>query len=255
MIVLMWTSFSIALRILTTVPVTMLGSPAQAVVRRALMFFPLVGAMIGAVAGAVWVLAARLWPGELMVAASLAMLAELALTGARGLGGVGRSADALLSVQEDGDRPKAIALLRDSRRNTSGVAAVAVLALLKTSLLASLRPETAWLALIVAGCLGQWAVAFSFTLFRLLPAWNNADIDGTFAGAGTNEFLGALALAVFGGAILPISGLLALGAVAVIVGPIAKSIDRTFSGLNVYFGYGLGYLAEIVALGMLAVRL
>jgi cobalamin synthase len=250
----MWISFALALRILTNIPVSVLGSPSPTVVRRAIVFFPLVGAIVGAVSGAGWMLAARLWPGQLMVAAAFAMLIEMVLTGARGLGGVGRSADALFSLQEETDRSKAIALLRDPRRNTPSVAATAILALLKASLLASLRPESAWLALIVAGCLGEWAVAFSFTLFRLLPAWNNADIEGNFAGAGMNEFVGAMALAVFGAAILPVRGLLALAVIAVIVGPIARSIDRAFNGLNVYFGYALGYIAQIVAVGMLAIH-
>ena len=223
--------------------------------RRSVVFFPVVGALVGAVSGAGFVLAARLWPNQLLVAAAVSMLIELLLTGARGLGGVGRAADALFSFQEDGERAKAIVFLRDTRRNTPGMVAPVIFALLKAALLSSLRPETAWLSLIVVGCLGQWAVAFSFTLFRLLPAWNNPDIEGSFAGAGMNEFIGALALAIFGAAILPIQGLIALTVIGVVVGLIARSIARVFDGLNVYFGYGLGYVADIVAIGVLAVRL
>lgn len=251
----MWTSLSIAFRILTTLPVSTLGSPAPLAVRRSVVFFPLVGAMIGIVCGAVWMLAARMWPGQLLAAAAASMLTQILLTGGRGLGGVARAADALASLQEEGDRSKATSMLRETRRNTAGVVVAIVMALLKAALLSALRPESAWLSLIVAGCLGQWAVAFSFTLFRLLPAWNNPEIEGSFAGAGPTEFIGALALATFGAAILPIQGLIALAAIAVIAGTIAKSIDRAFNGLNVYFGYGLGYIAEIVAIGVLAMRI
>ena len=251
----MWTSFSIALRILTSVPVSTLGSPAPTVVRRSVMLFPIVGALVGVVCGGVWTIASALWPHELLVAAGAAMLTELLLTGGRGLSGAARAADALLSFHDDGDRGRAIALLRDSRRNTGGIVGAIILAILKTGFLASLHPQNGFLSLIVAMCLGQWAVAFSFTLFRLLPAWNNPDIEGSFAGAGMNEFIGAIAFAVFGAAIIPIRGLIALAAIAVVVGPIARSIARTFDGLNVYFGYGLGYVAEIVALGVLAANL
>jgi len=251
----MWVSFAIALRILTNAPVSTLGSPSSLVMRRSVMFFPLIGALVGSLCGAAWMIGARLWPGQLLVAAAASMVAEFLLTGARGLGGVARAADALLSYHEDGERAKAILQLRDSKRNTGGIAAAVVFALLKVSLISSLNPQNAWLALVVAGCLGQWAVAFSFTLFRLLPAWNNPDIEGSFAGAGMNEFIGALALAIFGAAILPIQGLIALTVIGIAVGLIARSIDRIFDGLNVYFGYGLGYIAEIIAIGLLALRL
>src|SRR4029077_1524954 len=119
---------------------------------------------------------------------------------------------------------------------------------------AALPPDKGWAALIVAGCLGQWAVAFSFTGFPLLPAWNNTDLEESIGDVGSNEFLTAMVFAILGAAIVPIRGLIALGGIGLIVGQIARSIFRTFCGLNVYFGYALGYIGEIVALAVFAVR-
>ena len=63
------------------------------VMRRSVMFFPLIGALVGSLCGAAWMIGARLWPGQLLVAAAASMLMELLLTGARGTGGLARAAD------------------------------------------------------------------------------------------------------------------------------------------------------------------
>jgi cobalamin synthase len=250
----MLTSLFLAFRILTSMPTMTTTAPGRSAVKQAITLFPVVGAMIGAVTGAVWVLAWRLWSGEALVAAAFAMVAELMMTGARGLGGVGRAADALVGMQEHTDRTRALAVLRDPHRNAPGVAAMVVGVVLKTALIAALRPDNAWTCLIVAACLGQWAVAFSFTAFRMLPAWNNADIEESIGDVGPNEFMMSLAVATLGAAILPLRGLLVLAGCAFIVGSIARSVNKIFAGLNVYFGYALGQVGEIVALAILAAR-
>ncbi len=250
----MWTSFALALRILTSVPAASIGVPDRLALKRAVILFPFVGAIIGAVCGAAWTLGARFWPGQPLVAAGFVMLAELALTGGRGLGGVGRGVDALQSFQEDGDRAKALAVQRDPRRNGGGVGAIAVLAIVKTALLTSLRPDNAWTALIVVGCVGQWAAACGFSAFRSLPSWNNGDSDTDPRGAGMNEFLAASVLAIVGAAVMPVQGLIALTVVAIVTFWIARSIEHAFSGLNVYFSYALALVGEIVGLAALTIR-
>ena len=60
----------------------------------ALLWFPLVGASLGAVVGCVWVVADRLWPP--LVAALVVVVADLVFTGALHFDGLVDSADGLL---------------------------------------------------------------------------------------------------------------------------------------------------------------
>jgi adenosylcobinamide-GDP ribazoletransferase len=253
----MWNSFALALRILTAVPSAAIGPSDRSDFKRAVILFPFVGAILGAVSGAVWMVGARLWTNDPLIIAAVTVLADLALTGARGISGTGRAADAMASIQDDGDRAKALALLRDARRNGSGIAAIAAGIVVKTALLSGLRPDNAWQILIVAGCLGQWGTAFAFTIFRILPAWNNEgeDADLNSRPAGLGEFMPAMMLAILGAALVPIRGVIALSMVALVAGTAGKSIDRQFGGMNIYFAHALGAAAEVVALAVLLIKL
>src|SRR5580700_3995562 len=113
----MWTSFALALRIITNAPPMTTEGGSRDDLRRAVMLFPMVGAMVGVMSGAAWVIGAHFWPDQLLVAGVLAVVVQIAMTGGRGFAAVGRGMDALLSFREDGDAVKALTLLRDARRN------------------------------------------------------------------------------------------------------------------------------------------
>ena len=83
--------FAIALRILTNAPVSTSGVAVD--VGYAAVGYVLSAhrrAIVGSLCGAAWMIGARLWPGQLLVAAAAAsMVMGSVLTGARGLGGSG----------------------------------------------------------------------------------------------------------------------------------------------------------------------
>ncbi|MGO8671926.1 MAG: adenosylcobinamide-GDP ribazoletransferase [Capsulimonadaceae bacterium] len=271
----MWTSFAFAMRLATSMPA--LGPPPERDdARRALVVLPIVGIILGMVTGSVWVLAERLWAGEWLVAAAFALAAQLWVTGGRGFGAVGRTADALSSYQEDGDRTRSLALLRDSRRGSVGIAAVAIGVLLKGALLAALRPDLAWAGLIVAGCVGQWTFAFVAILFGSLEIAERAaapadpypnphermdeasrvDIPPHLtARSSMEDFFGAMVASVLGCAFIPVRGLAALTGASIIAGTAARSIDERFNGVPLQFAYALAEIAEIAALGVVTMHL
>lgn len=115
--------------------------------------FPLVGALLGAVLGGVWLVGLR--AGHL-VAAVVVVACSLLLTGAMHEDGLADTADAL----GGGSTPeRVLAILKDSRIGTYGAAALTVAILLRVGLLTRLD-ALAPVALVLAG-----------SLSRLAPVW------------------------------------------------------------------------------------
>lgn len=112
-----------------------------------LEWFPLVGALIGAVVGAVWWGADRLWPPAL--AAALTLVADLVITGMLHLDGLIDSADGILSHMELARRFK---VMTEPTVGAFGVS-VAIMALLtRWASFVSMVPHVALIA-------GLWCVA------------------------------------------------------------------------------------------------
>ncbi|HEV2360158.1 MAG TPA: adenosylcobinamide-GDP ribazoletransferase, partial [Acidimicrobiales bacterium] len=86
---------------------------------RALDWFPVVGASLGAVLGVVWWEAGRLWPA--VVAASLVLVADLGLTGLLHVDGLADSADGLLPHL---DKPRRLAVMSEPGVGAFAVAVV-----------------------------------------------------------------------------------------------------------------------------------
>src|SRR5262245_51603355 len=96
---------------------------------RAAAWFPLVGSLVGALAaGAWWVVR----PAGDLVAAIVAVIVCLVITGALHEDGLADTADALGGAT---DRAKMFAILKDSRIGTFGAAALALSLLLRVALL------------------------------------------------------------------------------------------------------------------------
>src|SRR5437588_3260832 len=108
---------------------------------KALPWFPVVGAAIGAALGGVWWVAGELWPP--LVAAAVVVAADLAMTGLLHLDGLADSADGLLPHLSRERRLEVMAA-PDVGAFGMGVACAAVL--LRWSALAVLRPDPALLA-------------------------------------------------------------------------------------------------------------
>ena len=124
---------------------------------RALRWFPFAGAAIGAAVGTVWWLAGQAFPA--LLAATLAVGADLAITGLLHADGLADAADGLLP---HADRARRLEIMR-----TAGIGAfgVAVLAVVLSTRVAALAGRPADIGLVG----GLWCA--SRTVVAVAPAW------------------------------------------------------------------------------------
>lgn len=198
----------VAVSFLTILPVRA-GDSGRDGVNRAVVWFPLVGALIGALAGAVHVLAQPLL--GVSVSSVLALVALVGLTGALHLDGLADTADGL-GVR--GNRERRLEVMRDSAVGAFGALALLGWALLFLSALESLSDVHALRALVAAAALGRWAA--------LLHAASVSPARADGLGAGFHPppahlaIASVLAVAVAELACGPLPGLAAIGAALLI---------------------------------------
>jgi adenosylcobinamide-GDP ribazoletransferase len=213
---------ALAIAFLTVLPVRA-GDWGPDGLRRAGAWFPLVGALVGAVAGGVRLLCQPLLgPAPASV---LAIIVLVALTGGLHQDALADAADGLGA---HGDRQRRLAAMRDSAVGVFGALAIALWALLLVSVLASLSQEHAFRALIAGAAVGRWAAQLHTAATR--PARTEGlgasfHTDGTSLAAGT--LLAALTALL---ACKPLPGLGALGAGAAVAGGSALLARRAFGG-------------------------
>jgi adenosylcobinamide-GDP ribazoletransferase len=139
---------ALALAFLTIVPVrTRHGD-----VGRAAAYFPLVGALVGGLAGGTRAAAQPLFGAA--VATILGLIVLVAVTGALHQDGLADTADGL-GVR--GDRDRRLAVMRDSSIGTFGTLALIAWALLLVGALEPLTQAEGTYALVAAGAIGRWA--------------------------------------------------------------------------------------------------
>lgn len=235
--------FLLATAVLTRLPVG-IGVPGPGAVAAAAWAFPLVGAGIGFIAGAAFFIAESLGIGA-FPAAFLAVLAGLAATGALHEDGLADTADGFGGGH---DRERKLAIMRDSRLGTYGVAALAFSIGLRAAAVSAIGdPLHAGLALVAAHAAARGFLPA--TMRALAPARG----DGLGADAGRPGpwaalFAAALGAAIAVGCLGPVSGLVALAAAAVAVAATAALAQRQIGG---YTGDVLGAFQQIGEIVML----
>jgi adenosylcobinamide-GDP ribazoletransferase len=143
-------SFWFAAGFLTTLPVPTHTFATDAP-RRAALWFPVVGLLLGAIlAGAAWGLG---WLFPPAVTAGLVVALWVALTGALHLDGLADCGDGLLPPVR---RERRLEIMRDPRVGAFGVTVLVLVLLLKTAALASLA--TTWPALLLAPIWARWLI-------------------------------------------------------------------------------------------------
>lgn len=131
---------------------------ARVPTHRALPWFPVVGAGVGAVVGMGWWAAGEVWSP--LVAAGIAVLLDLACTGMLHVDGVADSADGLLPHLP---RERRLEAMAEPAVGAYGVSALVGVLVLRFSAFASITPEPLLVAGLWAGGRGLMAVAASTT--------------------------------------------------------------------------------------------
>ena len=239
------TGFTVAAAFLTRIPVAAPEDSTWPLARSA-WAFPLVGAGIGAVAAFAFLTAQLVGLGDL-VAALLAVMAGILLTGALHEDGLADTFDGLFG---GGDRERRLAIMRDSRHGSFAVLALVMSVALRSAALARIgEPVFAGLALVAAHA-GSRAM-LPAAMWLLPPARG----DGLGAGAGRPSFAGVaaavlIALAIAAVGLGPLRGVVALVLATFAVAVMAAVVYRRIGG---YTGDSLGALQQIAEIaGLLA---
>jgi len=237
-----WQEFLDAAAFLTRLPVG--GDATMGPLAASGWAFPLVGAGIGALAAAVF-LGAQLVGCAAIIAAPLAVLAGIALTGALHEDGLADAADAFGAGDS---RTQILAIMRDSRHGTYGVVALVASFGLRAAALATIaEPIRAGLALVAAHAASRALLPAAMQLLR------PARPDGLGATAGRPGAAVALIAAIIGaaialGALGPPRGAAALALAALVVAAAAMLARRRIGG---YTGDVLGAFQQIGEIVML----
>ncbi|MEM6549055.1 MAG: adenosylcobinamide-GDP ribazoletransferase [Pseudomonadota bacterium] len=227
-------AFLTAVQFLTRLPVPDPGWE-DGQLRRALAWFPAVGAGIGAVGGGVYWASAPILPPAL--AAGLALGAIIWLTGALHEDGLADTADGL-GGHWDADR--ALEIMRDSRLGSYGAVALILSLGLRWTALASIAAGNAPLALVLAASLGRFAmVAGAAGLPPARPGGLGAML-GSGPGAGGLAIAAAVPLALAGA--LGLAGVAALLLGALTAATLGWLLRRRLGG---HTGDGLGALGSV----------
>jgi adenosylcobinamide-GDP ribazoletransferase len=156
------TPLLIALQFLTRLPIRLAGMPPPEQLGRSLLWYPLVGLLIGLLlVGARWLLGDT--PALLQAALLLALW--VALTGGLHLDGLADSADAWAGGF--GDRERTLTIMQDPRSGPIAVVVLVLVLLLKFVALAALldasaQPNEALIALLLAPLCGRSALLALF---------------------------------------------------------------------------------------------
>jgi adenosylcobinamide-GDP ribazoletransferase len=199
------TGLATALRFLTVLPLPGQAEVGERVLGRSTAWFPLVGALLGALLAGAALAAGLLWqPFTVRV---IVVVLWAALTRGLHLDGLADSADGLGG---GATRERRLAIMKDSRIGTFGVLAVVALLALKLALLGELETLPSWRVLVPAVALGRWAMLlalFAFPAaveggmagrFRRFCRWPQLAIGTITAAAVAFFFLGLWGLAVLG---------------------------------------------------------
>lgn len=147
------TSLAVAVAFLTRVPVRHRSTLAPGALARAALWFPAVGALVGAVLGGTRLAAELALPAG--AATVLGLAAAIVLTGGLHEDGLADTADGLGAHVP---RERRLEIMRDPRVGTFGLLAVVLVVLLAFSLLASLTAEGCLRAAVAGHVLARWAM-------------------------------------------------------------------------------------------------
>jgi len=150
-------SFIIALQFLTRIPVPTFREIGEAEIGRSLLYYPLVGMVIGLLLVGLNLLLAGAPDG---LQAALVLAAWVLITGALHLDGLADSADAWLGGL--GDRERTLAIMKDPRSGPAAVVVIVLLLMIKFAALQALIANDHWPVLILAPLLARTSLPLLF---------------------------------------------------------------------------------------------
>lgn len=197
----------LALQLLTRLPVPSLTMPPQPrELGLSVLFFPIVGLLIGALLAGMHTVLWLIDPGVL---AALALMVWVLLTGGLHLDGLADTADAWIGGQ--GDRERTLSIMKDPRSGPMAVVVIVLLLLTKFAALQVLLAGDAGFVLLLAPVLGRTVIVL---LLLTMPYVRSDGLGSPYASCLPRWSCGVLVLLV---AVATAALLEALGGVLLVV--------------------------------------
>lgn len=172
--------FLVALQFLTIVPVKLKELVTEEDLSKSIVWFPVVGLILGAVLCLVNMVGTYILPP--MVVKGLVLTSLIVLTGALHLDGLADTCDGFFSGK---GREETLAIMRDSPLGTMGVISLIVVLLLKFVLLVSLPGQMETAALLLMPVMGRWAMV---VIGSLAPYARKSSGKGSFHTSGSINY-------------------------------------------------------------------
>lgn len=150
-----WRSFLLAVGFFTRIPVPDLANFQEAELNHSAKYFPLVGIIVGMAGAGVFLLAVRIFPGN--IAVLLSMAATIYLTGAFHEDGLADSVDGLGGGW---DSERILTIMQDSRLGTYGAVALFLMLFAKFQVLSALPVQFVAYVLIAAHALSRLCAVY-----------------------------------------------------------------------------------------------
>lgn len=163
----------LAVSFLTVIPVRLKETPRSGDMGRAGPFFPVVGALIGAITGLAYWGFSLLFPSYL--AAIFSVGVWICLTGGLHLDGLADCADGLFNASSPERR---LEIMKDPRLGSFGGLALILAVITKIGLMMALPPQTAWLSLAACAASARWLLLVAGRLPLARPGGMGADFAG-----------------------------------------------------------------------------
>ncbi len=228
---------------LTRIPLPRVLGKDLPPLREAAPYFGAIGALIGALIGAFWLLAGAVLPAP--VAAGIAVIAGLLLTGALHEDGLADTFDALGASSS---RERFLEILRDSRIGTYGASALATAIGLRWAMLASSNAWEGALALVLVHATGRSAMVIAAAISR---ATRSDGLGKQFSSVDLRpDAAWCLAVPLVLSILVGWTGLLALVVGILAGGLVLACVERRIRG---YTGDVLGAIGIAAELGTFAV--
>lgn len=241
-------ALKLAFSLLTRIPVRLPEEIEPRAWGEAVVFYPLVGLVMGLVLASV-ALAGGAWDVHPGVLAVLVLLLWVGLTGAFHLDGLADSADAWLGGY--GDPERTLRIMKDPACGPAGVVALILVLLAKWVALEPLLAAQAWPVLLLVPVLARAAAAW---LFLALPCGvDEGLVRRAWEQLPRTRVLTAVVLSLLAALLLGWTGVVVLGVTVVISLAGARLMRQRIGGFS---GDPAGALVESVeAAGLLAVAL
>jgi adenosylcobinamide-GDP ribazoletransferase len=180
-----------AFQFLSRIPLPLRIAYSDTVLRRSVVFYPVVGGVIGALTLAGGAVFSSLLPS--LPAAVFTLALWVFLSGALHLDGLMDTADGILSHRS---RERMLEIMKDSRVGAMGVIVCVLYLLMKLSLVQPIVPTHSPQLMAAAVCIPVWSRSFMTAAMAWWPYARSSGMGSPYRGVGTKH-AGASAMAAF----------------------------------------------------------